>query len=158
MVRGRDWECPTWCKKIDFRTGKTPRYKFLSTSLSLELPKYYLWSMPTNLMGCTQDLHSQSSYGIDSNLWTPPRTQAMEGKCLSWSLSDSGWLWARSGLGFKEGGSGCCTDIVLRRWFLLRKNSGCEWRPKLPFLKIIRELFFLGREWRLNSSEAKWAA
>lgn len=40
----------------------------------------------------------------------------------------------------------------------MRRNSGWEWRPKLPFLRIIRELFFLGREWRLNSSEAKWAA
>lgn len=99
-----------------------------------------------------------SCYGTDSNLWTPPLIHTMEGRCRSWSLSDSGWLWARSGLGVKDGGSGCWTDIVLRRWFLLRRKSGCEWRPKLPFLRIIRELFFLGREGRLNSREAKWAA
>lgn len=43
--------------------------------------------------------------GTDSNLGGP-RTQLSAGRGRSWSLSDSGWLWARSGLGL-AGGSGC---------------------------------------------------
>lgn len=60
MIRGKDWKCPSWCKKADFRTGKTPRYKFLSTSLNLELPKYYLSGMPTSFMG----VHPKSTVPI----------------------------------------------------------------------------------------------
>lgn len=97
-------------------------------------------------------------YGADSNLGIPPLPHAMGGRGRSWSLSDSGWLWARSGLGVREGGSGCWTERVLRRWFRLRRKSGWEWRPKLPLRRIMRELFFLGRERRLDSSEARWAA
>lgn len=94
--------------------------------------------------------------GTDSNLGGP-RAQLSTGRGLSWSLSDSGWLWARSGFGL-AGGSGCCTDMVLRRWFRLRRNSGCACRPKLPLRRIRRELFFLGRARWLASSTARCAA
>lgn len=94
--------------------------------------------------------------GTDSNLGGP-RAQLSAGRGRSWSLSDSGWLWARSGLGL-AGGSGCCTDMVRRRWLRFRRNSGCAWRPKLPLRRIIRELFFLGRERWPASSAAKCAA
>lgn len=94
--------------------------------------------------------------GTDSNLGGP-RAQLSAGRGRSWSLSDSGWLWARSGLGL-AGGSGCCTDMVLRRWLRLRRKSGCACRPKLPLRRIMRELFFLGRERWLASSAARCAA
>lgn len=63
-----------------------------------------------------------------------------------WSLSDSGWLWARSGLGLGvHGGSGCCTDMVLLRWVRLQRKSDFAERPKEPFLRTMRtEGDFLG--------------
>lgn len=64
-----------------------------------------------------------------------------------WSLSDSGWLCARSGLGLGVmGGSGCCTDIVRRRCVRLHKKSGLAESPNEPFRSTIRtEEVFLGR-------------
>lgn len=63
-----------------------------------------------------------------------------------WSLSVSGWLCARSGLGLGvHGGSGCWTDMVLRRWVRLHRKSGFADRPKEPLRNTIRtEGDFLG--------------
>lgn len=97
-----------------------------------------------------------SPQGTDSNLGGP-RAQLSAARGRSWSLSDSGWLCARSGLGL-AGGSGCCTDMVLRRWLRFRRNSGWACSPKLPLRRIMRELFFLGRERWPASSAARWAA
>lgn len=74
-----------------------------------------------------------------------------------WFLSDSGWFCVRSGLGL-AGGLGCCIDMVLRRWLRLRRNSGCACRSKLFLRKIMRELFFFGRERWLVFSAVRCAA
>ena len=77
-----------------------------------------------------------------------------------WSLSDSGWLWARSGLGLGvQGGSGCCTDMVRRRWLRLHRKSGFAGRPNEPFLRTMRtEEDFLGLalcpNWRVERCAA----
>ncbi len=77
-----------------------------------------------------------------------------------WSLSDSGWLWARSGLGLDVmGGSGCCTDMVRRRCVRLHRKSGLADRPNEPFRRTIRtEELFLGRALWLNCREERCTA
>lgn len=62
------------------------------------------------------------------------------------------------GLGV-QGGSGCWTDMVLRRWVRLHRKSGLAERPNEPFLKTMRtEGDFLGLALCPNWSVERWAA
>lgn len=81
--------------------------------------------------------------------WPPPSLPPV-------SLSDSGWLWARSGLGFNVmGGSACCTDMVRRRCVRLDRKSGFDERPKELLRSTMRidEVFLARARWPNCSKE-----
>lgn len=78
-------------------------------------------------------------------------------RSLSLSLSPSDWLWVRSGrwpAPLAEGWE----EMVLSRWFLLRRNSAWLGSPKLPLRSAMRVVFLAGRARWLYSSCARWAA
>lgn len=77
-----------------------------------------------------------------------------------WSLSDSGWLWERSGLGISVlGSSACCTDIVRRKCVRLGKKSGFAERPKVLLCSNMRmDEVFWDRTWWPNCSDERCMA
>lgn len=76
-------------------------------------------------------------------------------RSLSLSLSLSDWLWVRSGRWPPAEG---WEEMVLSRWFLLRRNSAWLGSPKLPLRSAMRVVFLAGRARWLYSSCARWAA